>query len=76
MQHVNAQYDSEMSMEFYKFTMGGGSDNVHYGIFESPEDDISAAAHNTVLLMAELARRCVLYSLRLITSCAMSDLGA
>ena len=58
MQHVNAQYDSEMSMEFYKHTMGGGSDNVHYGIFESPDDDVSSAAHNTVLLMSELARRC------------------
>lgn len=47
-------------MEFYKHAMGGGSDNVHYGIFNSPDDSISSAAQNTVLLMSELARRCVL----------------
>jgi hypothetical protein len=57
MQCINAQYDSEASMNFYKYTMGGGTDYVHYGVYNSTDDSLSSAAHNTVLLLSELARR-------------------
>jgi 2-polyprenyl-3-methyl-5-hydroxy-6-metoxy-1,4-benzoquinol methylase len=57
-QCINAQYDSEASMEFYKHAMGGGTDYVHYGVFNSDEDDLATACHNTVVLLSELARRC------------------
>lgn len=57
MQCINAQYDSETSMEFYKHAMGGGSDYCHYGVFNSPDDDLATATHNSVVLLAELARR-------------------
>ena len=59
-QCINAQYDSEVSMNFYKFSMGGGTDNCHYGVFNSPDDDLGTATNNTVLLLSELARRCAL----------------
>jgi hypothetical protein len=62
-QCINAQYDSEASMAFYQYTMGGGSDYVHYGIFNSEADDLRTASHNAVLLLAELARRCGLLHL-------------
>lgn len=57
-QCINAQYDSETSMEFYKHAMGGGSDYCHYGVFNSPDDDLATATHNSVVLLSELARRC------------------
>jgi hypothetical protein len=59
MQCINAQYDSEASMNFYKYTMGGGTDYVHYGVYTGPDDTLSSATHNTVLLLSELARRYV-----------------
>lgn len=76
MQCINAQYDSEASMTFYQYTMGGGSDYVHYGMFKTPDDDLKTASHNTVELLAELARRVSSLGLSQGKNVRVLDLGA
>ena len=63
-------------MTFYQYTMGGGSDYVHYGMFKTPEDDLKTASHNTVELLAELARRVSSLGLSQGKNVRVLDLGA
>eukprot|EP00192_Tetraselmis_astigmatica_P024421 CAMPEP_0117667518 /NCGR_PEP_ID=MMETSP0804-20121206/11018_1 /TAXON_ID=1074897 /ORGANISM="Tetraselmis astigmatica, Strain CCMP880" /LENGTH=1261 /DNA_ID=CAMNT_0005475267 /DNA_START=149 /DNA_END=3934 /DNA_ORIENTATION=- len=52
---VKEQYDTEASMVFYKYIMGGGGDNMHYGIFRTGNEDLLTASHNTMSYIADLA---------------------
>eukprot|EP00951_Prasinocladus_malaysianus_P001982 scaffold14136_cov52-Prasinocladus_malaysianus.AAC.1 len=52
---IQEQYDTEASMIFYKYIMGGGGDNMHYGIFHDGNEDLLTASHNTMEFMANLA---------------------
>lgn len=52
---VKNRYDSEEAAQFYKIVMGDGGDDIHYGVFESPEDTTLQAAANTVSTLISLS---------------------
>jgi hypothetical protein len=52
---VNEQYDSDASMAFYEYVMGGGGDDIHYGIFTSDKDDLKTSSQNSIEALAHMA---------------------
>ena len=40
---IEEQYDTDISMTFYKYIMGGGGDSMHYGIFKTGKEDLVTA---------------------------------
>jgi hypothetical protein len=55
---VNEQYDSDASMAFYEHVMGGGGDDIHYGIFRKPKDGLKQSSQNSVEELARMAVEC------------------
>jgi hypothetical protein len=55
---VNEQYDSDASMAFYEHVMGGGGDDIHYGIFRSEQDGLKQSSQNSVEQLAKMAEEC------------------
>jgi hypothetical protein len=55
---VNQQYDSDASMAFYEYVMGGGGDDIHYGVFLSERDGLKESAHNSIEMLASMAESC------------------
>lgn len=48
------QYDNKEAAQFYSIVMGDGSADIHYGIFESPDDSTLMASSNTVSTLMKL----------------------
>jgi hypothetical protein len=55
---VNQQYDSDASMAFYEYVMGGGGDDIHYGVFLSERDGLKESSQNSVEMLASMAESC------------------
>lgn len=55
---VNDQYDTDASMAFYEYVMGGGGDDIHYGIFNSDSDGLKESSQNSVEALAAMAEAC------------------
>ena len=55
---VNEQYDSDASMAFYEHVMGGGGDDIHYGIFRKEKDGLKQSSQNSVEELARMAVEC------------------
>lgn len=55
---VNEQYDSDASMAFYEHVMGGGGDDIHYGIFRTEQDGLKQSSQNSVEQLAKMAEEC------------------
>ena len=55
-ERINQQYDTDASMTFYTYIMGGGGDDMHFGIFNTGQEDLKQASLNTVHFMCNLAR--------------------
>lgn len=55
---VNEQYDSDASMAFYEHVMGGGGDDIHYGIFLKDKDGLKQSSQNSVEELARMAVEC------------------
>ena len=55
---VNEQYDSDASMAFYEHVMGGGGDDIHYGIFNSERDGLKESSQNSIDALAAMAEAC------------------
>jgi len=51
---VVEQYDSEQTRQFYKTVMGGGGNDIHFGVFKSADEGVREAAANTTELMLDL----------------------
>jgi cyclopropane fatty-acyl-phospholipid synthase-like methyltransferase len=54
---VNEQYDTDASMQFYTFIMGGGGDDIHYGIFNKGDEDLKTCSQNTIDYMCNLCEK-------------------
>lgn len=54
-EQVNAQYDTAASMAFYEYVMGGGGDDIHYGIFLTGAEDLRQSSQNSIDLLASYA---------------------
>jgi hypothetical protein len=52
---VNEQYDTDASMAFYEFVMGGGGDDIHYGLFLSESDGLKESSQNSIEALANMA---------------------
>jgi hypothetical protein len=55
---VNEQYDSEASMAFYEHVMGGGGDDIHYGIFLSERDGLKESSQHSIDALVQMAEDC------------------
>ena len=55
---VNEQYDTAASMAFYEHVMGGGGDDIHYGIFNKDSDGLKESSQNSVEALAGMAEAC------------------
>lgn len=55
---VNEQYDTDASMAFYEYVMGGGGDDIHYGIFNSDSDGLKESSQNSIEALAAMAVAC------------------
>lgn len=55
---MNEQYDSDASMAFYEHVMGGGGDDIHYGIFRKEKDGLKQSSQNSVEELARMAEEC------------------
>ena len=55
---VNKQYDTDASMAFYEHVMGGGGDDIHYGLFLAPGDGLRQSSQNSVEMLASMAEAC------------------
>lgn len=55
---VNEQYDTDASMAFYEYVMGGGGDDIHYGIFNADSDGLKESSQNSVEALAAMAEAC------------------
>lgn len=52
---VLEQYDDEQRQLFYTFVMGGGGDDIHFGIYRSPGDGVrESSAATTEWMMTQL----------------------
>jgi hypothetical protein len=70
---VNEQYDSDASMAFYEHVMGGGGDDIHYGIFLTDNDGLKESSQNSVVELASMAVACgALKKVRLPTASAIA----
>lgn len=67
---VNEQYDSDASMAFYEHVMGGGGDDIHYGIFRKEKDGLKQSSQNSVEELARMAVECG--ALKQVISCSPS----
>lgn len=70
---VNAQYDTEASMIFYRYIMGGGGDDIHYGVFLTGKEDLRESSHNTKEALLDGARKA---GIELESSTRVLDLGS
>lgn len=52
---VNEQYDTDASMAFYEYVMGGGGDDIHYGLFLNESDGLKESSQNSVEALANMA---------------------
>ena len=52
---VNEQYDTNASMAFYEYVMGGGGDDIHYGLFLNESDGLKESSQNSVEALANMA---------------------
>lgn len=70
---VNEQYDSDASMAFYEHVMGGGGDDIHYGIFHKEKDGLKQSSQNSVEELAKMASECgALKQVLIISFCRLS----
>lgn len=51
---VLEQYDTDSSMAFYEYIMGGGGDDIHYGVFIRGDEDLKESSENSIKLLAKL----------------------
>lgn len=56
-ERVRAQYESINGTGFYKWIMGDGGCDIHYGIYESPFDSISAASRRSTSTLLGLTAK-------------------
>lgn len=73
---INEQYDTTASMEFYKMIMGGGGDDMHFGIFNTGEEDLASAAQNSINFMANLVKNVSALGTSTAESVSVLDVGA
>lgn len=57
MWQIRAQYATDASMAFYAALMGGGGDDVHYGLFATGQEDLASASRATTEFCGELLER-------------------
>jgi len=51
---VMDQYDTDQTQIFYRTVMGGGGEDIHYGVFKDPATDgVFEASENTVKLLMD-----------------------
>ena len=44
---VLEQYDEEQTRIFYTYVMGGGGNDIHFGIYRDPTDGVKESANRT-----------------------------